>query len=66
MTSILSLCKSRELWVEYRTCCEALKSLLYKFFNNSDQFNSKDDNTKNSLLILSYESIFIYIPRGSL
>ncbi len=57
ITSILSLCKYRELWVEYRNCCETLKSLLYKFFNNSDPFSSKDDNTRNSLLILSCETI---------
>lgn len=47
ITSILSLCKSRELWIEYRTCCETLKSLLYKFFNNCDSFNYKDDIIKN-------------------
>ena len=38
INAILALCSYRELWVQYRSSCELLKSILYRYFNHSGEF----------------------------
>lgn len=39
INAILALCSYKELWVQYRSSCELLKSILYRFFNRSGEFH---------------------------
>lgn len=49
--SIINLCEYHKLWVEYRSTCEILKSILHRYFMRSNEFNSSDDNENLNLLI---------------
>jgi len=57
ITGVLSLYKSKELWLQYRNSCESLKSILHQYFMNSGIFNCENENIKNTLLIEKCESI---------
>lgn len=60
ITGILSLYKSKDLWLEYRNSCELLKSLLHKYFTNTDMFCDLNDNDKNKLLISNAENLMTH------
>lgn len=53
--SILNLCEYRNLWVEYRSNCEMLKSILHRYFMKSNEFNVPDKKVNLDLLISSCE-----------
>lgn len=38
INAILALCSYKELWVQYRSSCELLKSILYRYFNHTGEF----------------------------
>lgn len=52
--SVINLCEYQKLWIEYRSTCEILKSMLHRYFTNAGEFcNNQEDNFK--LLIISCE-----------
>lgn len=40
VSSISAFCRFRELWIQYRTQCELLKSTLHKFFSGCREFKN--------------------------
>lgn len=60
ITGALSLYKSKELWLEYRNSCETLKSLLHKYFTNTDIFSSQENSKKDELFISNCEYIMTH------
>jgi len=55
LTSIQVLNNYRELWVQYRSNCEILKSLLHRFYTASGEFANKDEGDRFSILVESSE-----------
>lgn len=53
--SIVNFCEYHKLWVEYRSTCEILKSILHRYFMKSNEFNSSDKKANLDLLISSCE-----------
>lgn len=53
--SIINLCEYHKLWVEYRSTCEILKSILHRYFMKSNEFGSPDEKINLDLLISSCE-----------
>jgi hypothetical protein len=49
VSSISAFCRFKELWIQYRTQCELLKSTLYKFFLECSEF--KNSPKPQSLLV---------------
>lgn len=45
ISSILALCKYKELWIQYRSNCELLKSVLHRFYTKSGEFSNKSDKS---------------------
>ncbi len=56
ISAIIALYNYRELWVQYRTSCEILKSVLYKFFTRSGEFKDLEDSKMYDMLITSCEN----------
>lgn len=46
--SISSLCEYQKLWIQYRSICEMLKSILHRYFMQLGEFSNNDacDNLK--------------------
>lgn len=59
ISAIIALYNYRELWVQYRTNCEILKSVLYRFFTKSGEFKDLDDTKIYNILISSCENYII-------
>lgn len=55
ISGILALCKYKELWVQYRSNCELLKSVLHRFYTKSGEFSNKSDETSFELLVCCCE-----------
>lgn len=55
ITAVISLCTYKELWVQYRTNCEILKSVLHRFFLNCGEFKDKEGDELMETLVLSCE-----------
>lgn len=53
--SIINLCEYHKLWIEYRSTCEILKSILHRYFMKSNEFESLDKKESLNLLISSCE-----------
>ena len=51
--SIVNLCEYHKLWVEYRSTCEILKSILHRYFMKSNEFSSSDNEKTNLDLLIS-------------
>lgn len=58
ISSILSLNKYKELWVQYRTNCEILKSILHRYYTHTGEFNFNDDLENFKNLVSSCENYF--------
>lgn len=58
LSSINSLYKHRELWIQYRTNCELLKSVLHRYYTKSAEFKSTSDEEAFALLVESCEQYF--------
>ena len=59
ITGINTLYKHKELWVQYRTNCELLKSVLHRFYTQSDEFNGKTEEEAFKILVSSCEQYFV-------
>lgn len=57
ISSILAINKYKELWVQYRTNCELLKSILHRYYTHTGEF-SLNNNNNFETLVLSCESYF--------
>lgn len=60
INAVLSLCSYKELWVQYRSSCELLKSILYRYFNRSGEFRlmaNKPEQCAQMLVTLCEEYI---------
>lgn len=57
--SVVNLCEYHKLWVEYRSSCEVLKSILHRYFMKSNEFSSSSDKANLDLLISSCEEYMI-------
>lgn len=53
--SIINLCEYHKLWVQYRSTCEILKSILHRYFLKSKEFSSLNEVERLDLLISSCE-----------
>lgn len=53
--SVINLCEYHKLWIEYRSTCEILKSILHRYFMRADEFSFSDDKANLDLLISSCE-----------
>lgn len=51
LLSILYLCEYRNLWIEYRSSCEILKSILHRYFTQTNEFKTTDNNKRFKLLV---------------
>lgn len=51
LTSIQILNNYKDLWVQYRTNCELLKSLLHRFYTVSGEFAGGNPDDRFSLLV---------------
>ena len=57
--SILNLCEYQKLWIEYRSNCEILKSVLYRFFTRSKEFYGLNEEKAFDLLIQTTEEYLL-------
>lgn len=55
ISSILAINKYKELWVQYRTNCEILKSVLHRYYTHTGEFFSNDDEENFKNLVVSCE-----------
>ena len=44
INTIIALFDYKKLWIQYRTNCEQLKSILYRFFLQIEEFNNTEQN----------------------
>lgn len=51
----LAMTKYKELWIQYRTNCEILKSILHKYCTKTGEFDSDDIQKNFSILTSSCE-----------
>lgn len=49
--SVVNLCEYHKLWVEYRSTCEILKSILHRYFMKANEFHSSNNEENLNLLI---------------
>lgn len=57
--SIINLCEYQRLWIQYRSNCEILKSILHRFFTNSGEFTSSNDDENFKMLIQMSEEYLL-------
>lgn len=55
VSSINSLYKNKELWIQYRSNCEILKSVLHRFYTKSLEFSNKSENEAFEILVSNCE-----------
>lgn len=55
ISAILTLYNYKDLWVQYRSNCEILKSVLHRFFNKCGEFSDLSDEQMYQNLINSCE-----------
>jgi hypothetical protein len=46
VSSVCAFCRFKELWIQYRTQCELLKSTLHQFFSGSGEFKNSPEPQK--------------------
>lgn len=59
ISAIIALYNYRELWIQYRTNCEILKSVLFRFFTRSGEFKDLEDTEIYDMLITSCENYIV-------
>lgn len=57
--SVLNLCEYQKLWIQYRSTCEILKSILHRYFMGAREFSSDNKKENLNLLISSCEEYMI-------
>lgn len=55
ITSIMSLYNYKDLWIQYRSNCEILKSVLHRYKTKTGEFCSKSNQANFKLLVSSCE-----------
>ena len=55
ISAIISLCHFQELWIQYRSNCEILQSVLHRFFTKSGEFHNCSDEKALDLLVMTCE-----------
>lgn len=58
ISGILAIYKYKELWVQYRTSCELLKSVLHRYYTHTGEFSEADEKTGFETLVASCEQYF--------
>jgi len=53
--AIAALCGYKDLWIQYRTTCETLKSKLHRFFLQVGEFDGSDDSERFKRLVAESE-----------
>lgn len=56
ISAIIALYNYRELWVQYRTNCEMLKSILHRFFMKNGEFLNVEAEDAYNILTISCEN----------
>lgn len=56
LSFIITLNNYNELWINYRTSCENLKSITYRFLTKSGEFKDLDDAKAFELLVMICEN----------
>lgn len=56
ISAIIALNNYRELWVQYRTNCEILKSILHRFFMKNGEFANVENDEEYEILTASCEN----------
>lgn len=57
--SIINLCEYQKLWIEYRSNCEILKSILHRYFLKVGEFASDNPEENLRLLISTSEEYML-------
>lgn len=59
INAVVVLCNYKDLWVQYRLNCETLKSILYRFFLRTGEFENLtiDNSVLNNKLVSSCEEL---------
>lgn len=60
ISSIITLCSYKDLWVHYRSNCEMLQSILYRFFLRVGEFKqiTNDEAVLKDTLVIACENYF--------
>ena len=60
INAIVALCEFKDLWIQYRSNCELLKSTLHRFFLKSGEFRhiADDQSALMDALVASCEEYF--------
>lgn len=60
INAIIALCEFKDLWIQYRSNCELLKSTLHRFFLKSGEFRhiADDQSALMDALVASCEEYF--------
>lgn len=60
ISSIITLCSYKDLWVHYRSNCEMLQSILYRFFLRVGEFKqiANDEAVLKDTLVIACENYF--------
>lgn len=60
INAIVALCGYKDLWIQYRSNCELLKSTLHRFFLKSGEFRhiADDESALMDALVVSCEEYF--------
>lgn len=57
--SIINFCEFHKLWIQYRSNCEILKSILHRYFIQGKETSEKGKESNLNLLILNCESYMV-------
>lgn len=55
ISAIMALYNFRELWIQYRSNCEILKSVLHRFFTKCGEFSNVEGSKSYETLVMSCE-----------
>jgi len=60
INAIVALCGYKDLWIQYRSNCELLKSILHRFFLKSGEFRhiAEDQSALMDALVVNCEEYF--------
>jgi len=55
ISAISTLYNYKDFWIQYRTNCELLKSILFRYFTQSGEYKNIDEQTSYEMLVMSCE-----------
>lgn len=59
ISAAINLCEYQKLWIEYRSNCEILKSLLHKYFTGVGVFSDLNEEERFNMLVEMTEDYLI-------